>query len=717
MKKQLLLTAASVLSCVLLSNCASSGGQDVSSLLAKSDQGWASLSDYDRGKHCLEIGDYGSAIEAFAAELGHDPQSVRALNGEAVAYDRIGRRDVAQHLFERALTIDANSAETLNNFAFFHLRYGETKEAAELSRRASAVVASLPAGSAPEVLARVIDNNEALIAQQASQKQAVVAQAADPKPLAKGDDGVWNLDVSKSPMTFSPLAKLGDVEQPLAHVETAPVALQPLPPAAAPEKVAEIAATPGVKEATVVPATRPLAAPVVETRAMALTAEASATPPSAAFADQPVVPETELALPAARPLEAPKLAAATNAPRMAMNMPVTEFEDLVLPSAPRPIAAPMLAASDMTSPLHPAIPVVEVPQLMLPTSVRPLERPALAALPYSVAANAPVANVEQAPELVLPTSARPLAAPTLASSSIALSFRVAATEPTAEIPELALPDAPRPLQPFAIRAPRLAFASRPPVVNFAEDAVVPDTVNLPDYRARAVGLPTVALPQLAWEFSAVAPAVDFAAAPAPYRLYTSPTGEVVAVQVLPTMSKFGPWYTAALVHDTVAKPTAIRAGFAPSHAGEARALVKHVAKRPVLKRIARAPEHRQTAVAALSAAIGKVADWSPRSRIGRLQIADASPRHDMARHVQNYLASRGVEIGRVKSAHYSQSRTKLFYHGDRRRAEAVAALLPVQPKLCQLRGNSDAIELVLGSDITRAQLAARQPRRVRLTER
>jgi tetratricopeptide (TPR) repeat protein len=79
---------------------------------------------YARGRTALASGEVGVAVEQFRRALRADPASVPALNGLAVAYDEIGRFDVAQGLYRRALAIAPQSAATMNNLGRSLLRQG-----------------------------------------------------------------------------------------------------------------------------------------------------------------------------------------------------------------------------------------------------------------------------------------------------------------------------------------------------------------------------------------------------------------------------------------------------------------------------------------------------------------------------------------------------------------------------------------------------------------
>ena len=70
------------------------------------------------GKAHFEQGNYGLAVAAYRASLRDDSSSVRALNGLAASYDRLGRFDLARNYYQRALEISPHSAQTLNNMGY-----------------------------------------------------------------------------------------------------------------------------------------------------------------------------------------------------------------------------------------------------------------------------------------------------------------------------------------------------------------------------------------------------------------------------------------------------------------------------------------------------------------------------------------------------------------------------------------------------------------------
>jgi tetratricopeptide (TPR) repeat protein len=69
--------------------------------------------------------------------LAIDPTSVAALNAIATAYDQLHRPDVAKVYYRKALAIEPNSADTLNNMAVSAANSGDAKTASELFARAA----------------------------------------------------------------------------------------------------------------------------------------------------------------------------------------------------------------------------------------------------------------------------------------------------------------------------------------------------------------------------------------------------------------------------------------------------------------------------------------------------------------------------------------------------------------------------------------------------
>lgn len=86
--------------------------------LAQSHEDVATGDAYQHGRSLLAAGDTAGAIAAFRAALLASPQSIDALNGLGVAYDRIGRYDLSRSWYDTALAIDPKAVLVLNNLGY-----------------------------------------------------------------------------------------------------------------------------------------------------------------------------------------------------------------------------------------------------------------------------------------------------------------------------------------------------------------------------------------------------------------------------------------------------------------------------------------------------------------------------------------------------------------------------------------------------------------------
>ena len=108
--------ASILMICMLLGACAGGSLPAVQPSSNGFAAGGSVMQPLEDGKHHLTAGRNGLAIRRFGEELGRHPRSLDALNGMAIAYARIGRSDVANSYFERALRIDPRDPATLNNY-------------------------------------------------------------------------------------------------------------------------------------------------------------------------------------------------------------------------------------------------------------------------------------------------------------------------------------------------------------------------------------------------------------------------------------------------------------------------------------------------------------------------------------------------------------------------------------------------------------------------
>ena len=74
-------------------------------------------------------GNYGNAIELLEKELSQRPTSISALNGLGACYDQLGRYDIAQRYYFRALDLAPESSQTLSNLGYSYTRQGRHSDA------------------------------------------------------------------------------------------------------------------------------------------------------------------------------------------------------------------------------------------------------------------------------------------------------------------------------------------------------------------------------------------------------------------------------------------------------------------------------------------------------------------------------------------------------------------------------------------------------------
>ncbi|WP_207789958.1 tetratricopeptide repeat protein, partial [Sandarakinorhabdus oryzae] len=100
-------------------------GQDVETALSE-------------GRSLLVAGNAAQAISAFRLALAQDNSCVAALNGIAIAYDRMGRIDLARQHFEQALSIEPDAGDIAYNLGWTLHRAGQSRAAIPWLQRASA---------------------------------------------------------------------------------------------------------------------------------------------------------------------------------------------------------------------------------------------------------------------------------------------------------------------------------------------------------------------------------------------------------------------------------------------------------------------------------------------------------------------------------------------------------------------------------------------------
>ena len=140
------------------------------------------LSAYEQGKQYLRSGNFGLAIGAFQAELVRSPNFVPALNGLAIAYDRLGRSDVAKQYLDKALALDPKSVATLNNLAYLNLTRGETTAALAYARQAQQAASADSSGEALPAVSEAVANSTAIADAVLAQDKPALSASAEPAP-------------------------------------------------------------------------------------------------------------------------------------------------------------------------------------------------------------------------------------------------------------------------------------------------------------------------------------------------------------------------------------------------------------------------------------------------------------------------------------------------------------------------------------------------------
>lgn len=116
-----------VSSSLVLNGCAQGLSESVTVPVA---QGPTASADLERARSAFDNGNYGIAIQHLERELSVRPQSVAALNGLGASYDQLGRYDLAQGYYFRALSLAPDPTITLANLGYSRQLQGHPAEAA-----------------------------------------------------------------------------------------------------------------------------------------------------------------------------------------------------------------------------------------------------------------------------------------------------------------------------------------------------------------------------------------------------------------------------------------------------------------------------------------------------------------------------------------------------------------------------------------------------------
>jgi tetratricopeptide (TPR) repeat protein len=98
----------------------------------------------EAGMAHLRLGQNADAISSFRAALRDNPESAEAHNGLAIAYDRIGRTDLAQRYFELAMAHDPANVKYGANLALLSAKSGLPQLAQNMAEPPTAAVSAQP---------------------------------------------------------------------------------------------------------------------------------------------------------------------------------------------------------------------------------------------------------------------------------------------------------------------------------------------------------------------------------------------------------------------------------------------------------------------------------------------------------------------------------------------------------------------------------------------
>lgn len=190
----------------------------------------AGLSPHARGTHELAKGRYGLAVTAFNTALAAEPGSVATLNGLAATYDRMGRFDLADRYYARALDVAPDDPQTLNNAGYSRYLRGDPAAAVALLRRAARQDAA-----SPVIVANLAVANKARATADAARTTAIAAAddavAPAPRPrmlVERSATGVHTLAVAAP--EFLAAARKAGVDPKLAAVRGRPPRADDPPP-------------------------------------------------------------------------------------------------------------------------------------------------------------------------------------------------------------------------------------------------------------------------------------------------------------------------------------------------------------------------------------------------------------------------------------------------------------------------------------------------------
>lgn len=211
-----------------------------SSAIANNQNETAALAE---GRSLLAAGNAAQAISVFRIALGQNAGSVAALNGIAIAYDRLGRIDLARQHFEMALALEPGAGDIAYNLGWTLHRAGQHRDAIAWLQRASSSDDGRAATSARRALLLVAAALENAALAPAIAADAPVRVASARIDMASSGEAVLVLPGAVShPFTAPRVAmaqRAGGVPVARINASLAPAKAGQLPQLAAPITLAQ----------------------------------------------------------------------------------------------------------------------------------------------------------------------------------------------------------------------------------------------------------------------------------------------------------------------------------------------------------------------------------------------------------------------------------------------------------------------------------------------
>jgi Tetratricopeptide repeat len=214
----------------------------------------------DRGKELLQRGQFADAISAFRKAMREEEDSAEANNGLAIAYDRIGRKDLARRYFELAVAEKPDEMRYKTNLARFFESSGQPELALGLLDAPVAVAEVVvtheaAAGIREDVKVASMAEDISELPESATFEDPITAILADLSAGTVKEVAQFNADstkdtvVAKLPITEAPAKAKFAVYRPSAEaaIEAMPINLPSAPaPGRAPfdDRIALIADLP-----------------------------------------------------------------------------------------------------------------------------------------------------------------------------------------------------------------------------------------------------------------------------------------------------------------------------------------------------------------------------------------------------------------------------------------------------------------------------------------